>query len=349
MEPCDSTARSLFSRGSVSNALILERPSVVDADECCASLLEPETGEVLGVIGVTFSLTPDQWVTNTTAALSAVPRHMTVVSVGEQSRSSTPQTRDHSRLLLPESDTRCDLKSVSSPGNLTTLGVRITECVDEVFSNERVTNVSLCFRSISPLFLNAEASTVFQFLQVLTGMLRAEGVLAHYHLNPNTHDDQEIERLKVLFDATAEVTEDGLVVTHDRPIAGCKQGPRTWASETTEDRAVILVVEDDPDLGPLLVDWLAEDHIVRLAESCAKAIELVDEEIDVALLDRTLPDGTGTDVLDAIHTKGIDCRVAMLTAMPMECGASESHFDEYLEKPIYGDDLRRTVIELLDR
>lgn len=107
------------------------------------------------------------------------------------------------------------------------------------------------------------------------------------------------------------------------------------------------MVEDDPDLGPLLVDWLAEDHLVRRAETCGEAIELVDEEVDVALLDRMLPDGTGEDVLDEIRSAGVDCRVAMLTAMPVESDVGGSDIDAYLEKPVFADDLRRTVARLL--
>lgn len=59
----------------------------------------------------------------------------------------------------------------------------------------------------------------------------------------------------------------------------------------------ILVIDDEPSLGPMLADWLGEegyvvDHARTLAE--ARALRSV-HSYEVSVVDLRLPDGDGTD------------------------------------------------------
>lgn len=114
------------------------------------------------------------------------------------------------------------------------------------------------------------------------------------------------------------------------------------------DSPVILIVEDEPDVAETYARWL-QDYDVRRVESGEAALAQLDETIDVVLLDRMLPGKSGAEVLDEIRARGIDCRVAMVTAVDPDFDIIEMGFDEYVTKPPERDQLRTTVERLLQR
>ncbi|MFB6107063.1 MAG: HalX domain-containing protein [Halobacteriaceae archaeon] len=111
----------------------------------------------------------------------------------------------------------------------------------------------------------------------------------------------------------------------------------------------VLVVEDERDLADLYATWLADDYDVRTAYTVEEARETVDDAVDVALLDRRLPDGSGGDVLEYIRDQDLPCRVAMVTAVDPDFDIIELGFDDYVIKPVSEADLRAVVETLLDR
>jgi len=115
-------------------------------------------------------------------------------------------------------------------------------------------------------------------------------------------------------------------------------------------RPTVLVVDDEPDMTSLCEAWLSDDADVRVANSGRDALETVDEDVDVVLLDRRMPDLLGSEVLERIRDHGYDCRVAMLTAVSPDTDIVDMGFDTYLTKPIDADELRETVqrLEALD-
>jgi DNA-binding response OmpR family regulator len=113
--------------------------------------------------------------------------------------------------------------------------------------------------------------------------------------------------------------------------------------------STVLVVEDQERLADLYETWLAGTYDVRTAHTAAEAEELLDDEVDVALLDRRLPDGSGDDVLTMIRDRGIDARVAMVTAVDPDFDILEMGFDDYVVKPVSESDLLDIVEGLLDR
>ena len=113
-------------------------------------------------------------------------------------------------------------------------------------------------------------------------------------------------------------------------------------------RPTVLVVEDQEQLAELYETWLSGDYDVATAYSASEATELLDG-IDVALLDRRLPDGSGDDVLEQIRERDIDARVAMVTAVDPDFDILEMGFDDYVVKPIDKEELLELVSGLLDR
>jgi DNA-binding response OmpR family regulator len=117
----------------------------------------------------------------------------------------------------------------------------------------------------------------------------------------------------------------------------------------SEDRPTVLVIEDEPDLADLYSEWLKSDHDVRTAYGGEKALEVIDEGVDIVLLDRRMPDLSGDEVLDAIREKQIECRVSMVTAVEPDFDIVEMGFDDYLVKPVSRESLQDAVSGLLLR
>jgi len=113
------------------------------------------------------------------------------------------------------------------------------------------------------------------------------------------------------------------------------------------DEPSVVVVEDDPDLAALFAEWLAEWYDVATAADGDEALGLIDDDTDAVLLDRRMPGTSGDEVLAALRRRGVDCRVAMVTAVAPAVDVVDLPFDDYLEKPVSASDLRATVERLL--
>ena len=120
----------------------------------------------------------------------------------------------------------------------------------------------------------------------------------------------------------------------------------------SEQPPLVLVVEDEPDLADLYAAWLGDEYRVRTAYGGQEALEHLDEvddDVDAILLDRRMPGLSGDEVLSAVRERGIDCRVAMVTAVEPDFDILKMGFDDYLVKPVTSDTLRDTVEGLLRR
>ena len=50
----------------------------------------------------------------------------------------------------------------------------------------------------------------------------------------------------------------------------------------------VLIAEDDPDLADLYARWIGEEHTVHVAYDGEEALEKLDKDVDVVLLDRMM-------------------------------------------------------------
>ena len=128
----------------------------------------------------------------------------------------------------------------------------------------------------------------------------------------------------------------------ERASTGSAGGP--------EGDRTVLVVEDSPDVAGLYRNCLcAEGYDVRTSHTVEGGREALGGDVDVAILDRRLPDGEGTDVLGEIRDRGLDIRVAMVTAVVPDFDIIELGFDLYLLKPVSRSNLIDVVETLLVR
>ncbi|PSQ36783.1 DNA-binding protein [Halobacteriales archaeon SW_10_66_29] len=112
---------------------------------------------------------------------------------------------------------------------------------------------------------------------------------------------------------------------------------------------VVLIVEDEPDVAETYRLWLEDTYTVRVAGNGEVGIDALDESVAVVLLDRMMPGLSGDEVLEQIREQGLDCRVAMVTAVEPDFDILEMGFDAYLSKPVKSDQIRDTVENLLER
>ncbi len=116
-----------------------------------------------------------------------------------------------------------------------------------------------------------------------------------------------------------------------------------------ENPPVVLVVDDEKDLADLFTAWLSADYTVKTAYNGQDALDSLADSIDVVLLDRRMPDLSGDAVLAELRERGLNCRVAMVTAVDPDFDIVEMGFDAYLTKPVTNEDLHDVVETLLAR
>jgi two-component system response regulator AdeR len=117
----------------------------------------------------------------------------------------------------------------------------------------------------------------------------------------------------------------------------------------SEDDPIVLVVEDESSLVEIYTYWLEDAYDVSAAESGEEALEVVDSEVDIVILDRLMPGMTGDEVIDAIQDRDLDCMIVMATAVEPDLDVISIGADSYLVKPVGRDELLTTVSRVLDR
>lgn len=118
--------------------------------------------------------------------------------------------------------------------------------------------------------------------------------------------------------------------------------------------ARILLVEDDTDLGRLVVNRLEEEHYeVQWVESGREAIEAVGRDVpDVMLLDIMLPEMDGLEVCRRLRARYPLLYIIMLTARSGELDrvvGLEVGADDYVSKPFSLQELIARVHSALRR
>jgi len=200
------THETLPNQLAAANSTLLLNSSFADGENC-AQLLHPDAAADTNVLWVSFTKSPDQQLRRWREHADGQPAEMGIVSVEDSTRSvaadaGAPATGGPS---LPE--TNAPIETVTSPNDLTGLGIRITEFLTDWAENDNRTVV--CFDSLTALLQYVELETAYEFLHILTGRLASVDAFAHFHMDPEAHDSQTIEILTGLMDGVVEVDEAG--------------------------------------------------------------------------------------------------------------------------------------------
>lgn len=130
-------------------------------------------------------------------------------------------------------------------------------------------------------------------------------------------------------------------------VLGKRQHTRNTSHEGVAKPPVVLIVEDERGLADLYTAILEDTYTVRTAYTGEQALDLLDDTIDVALIDRRLGDWSGDQLVTAIHNRNLDCQVALVTAVTPDFDIVDLAIDDYLTKPISREELLEKVEELL--
>src|SRR4030042_4127170 len=78
---------------------------------------------------------------------------------------------------------------------------------------------------------------------------------------------------------------------------------------------LILIVEDDPEMGKVLFENLSQNgHTIFLAANAETALRLFDQKpFDLVLTDLRLPDQNGLQLLDTLKSRSVHTPVIMMT------------------------------------
>jgi len=117
-------------------------------------------------------------------------------------------------------------------------------------------------------------------------------------------------------------------------------------SESTAD-ATVLVVDDEAEVADVYALRLRNQYETETAYGGADALDRLDDDIDVVLLDRRMPDVGGDEVLAEIRERNISTRVIMITAVDPDFDIIEMPFDDYLCKPVEKADLVAAIDQQL--
>ncbi|MFC6976422.1 response regulator [Halomicroarcula sp. GCM10025709] len=108
----------------------------------------------------------------------------------------------------------------------------------------------------------------------------------------------------------------------------------------------VLIVEDEQHLADLYTDYLAAaEYDVVTAYGGEEALERLDREPDIVLLDRRMPVVSGNEVLAEIEDRNFPCRIAMVTAVNPDFEIIDMGVDDYIVKPV----TRGELIEVVER
>lgn len=186
---------------SVSNVLVLAPSMDEDARRAYYEQLLPDDPGSIDVLGIEYRRTPDRWLDEWQRYAGGRPRRSAIICVDETTRSAAASAGT-AGALADDPDTAT---TVENPGDLTGLGITISEYLSAHGSTETV----LTFDSLTVLLQFVDLQRAFRFLHVLTNRVDAAGAVGHYHMDPDAHSDREVATLSSLFDAVATYADGG--------------------------------------------------------------------------------------------------------------------------------------------
>ena len=108
-------------------------------------------------------------------------------------------------------------------------------------------------------------------------------------------------------------------------------------------RPRLLLIEDDPQLGPVMRDVLDEVYDVTLEPTGKEGLLTAStREFDVMIVDRRLPGADGLNIIEALRAKGVVTPMLVLTALGTvhdKVRGLDAGANNYLVKPFEFDEL----------
>lgn len=176
------------------------------------------------------------------------------------------------------------VESVGSPGDLTGIGIAITELLERLH-DDGAERYRVVFDSLSSLLVYADFERVYRFVHTLTNRVDQIDGTSLFLLNSDTDSDQ-IQKLESLFDGFVELAErDGETRIRLRGL----DAPTDWRPVDAEPGPATVDQPPDADVG------------AEVAEPAARTVEVPDSlhaliaEMEAAGLTLTVCNYTGDE------------------------------------------------------
>lgn len=189
--------------GEGESVLVLAPAMDHRVDECCVDLSCRGDPVDTDLLSVSLDGTVDDLFDRWNHQVGTTPGRTAVVTVGESTRGAAATASPGATSIGSD----VSVASVSDPGDLTGLGIKISQALSSWEDADN--DLALCFDSLTTLLQFADVQRVFQFVHVLTQRVESAGARAHFHMDANAHDSQEVATIRSLFDQTYELAADG--------------------------------------------------------------------------------------------------------------------------------------------
>ncbi|WP_331902396.1 response regulator transcription factor [Lacisediminihabitans sp.] len=127
------------------------------------------------------------------------------------------------------------------------------------------------------------------------------------------------------------------------PRSGLADAETVMAKIAQEAKPRLLLIEDDPQLGPLIAQVLADAYEVTLVADGVLGVEAaLAADFDVMIVDRRLPSLDGLGVIETLRGKRVTTPMLMLTALGTvgdKVRGLDAGANDYLVKPFEFDEL----------
>lgn len=198
----------LVSAKGPSGASILVITSGVDADVTdLVQELVAAVDEQPNILAVMLADSPRTWLERWRGHLPRPPAQLGFVTLNEYSRSAIADRNDR-----PRPDREISTQTVSTPADLTGLGIAVTTYLEEWAGTDR--RSVLYFDSVTILLQYVELQSAFRFLHTLITRMQENDATGIFPFNAAAHDDQTVATLQSLFDTILIPNAEGTRLIH---------------------------------------------------------------------------------------------------------------------------------------
>jgi len=126
----------------------------------------------------------------------------------------------------PQAIDGVSVHQVSSPGDLTGIGIGITKALEGLHNAGRERG-QLALISLSTMLTYTDKQTVFKFCHVLSSRLDTAGYIGVFTIDSGAHDEQTIQVIKQAFDGLIEI-RDSEGGGRESRVLGLSGEPTNW-------------------------------------------------------------------------------------------------------------------------
>ena len=137
-----------------------------------------------------------------------------------------------------KTETAKNVVLVGSAVDMTGISIAVGQFLEEFWRKKQMKKIRLVIESLSNLLMYSNIQTVYRFLHVFTGKVRAVDGLGIYTIEEGMHDSMVVTTLKQLVQGVIELKEEG-----DKRllrVSGITPMPTKWAEYTIENNEFVV-------------------------------------------------------------------------------------------------------------